>query len=443
MFFVDPDDLVENKGRLIGKDRLIETVWQGRAVTDDALVQCLTEVRHALGAKGKLHVRNVRGRGYIFDPEEDKPKKLTDGSRWIEQVDPLRVEGEKELGLVGGIDQATSQPASPAARAATAEVSAMRTASSAENASGEINRHKRAAVIALTALALAAVVIVYFNRFAPGARAIRSVAVLPFSNESGAPNLEYISDGLSESLIDRLSQAPGVKVIARSSSFRYKGKEIDPREVAKALGVEALVMGRIAQRGDDIQVRAELVDAREGTQIWGDQYSRRTADIQAVQEEMSRTISEKLRLRLSGAQERQLTKHATQNSQAYQFYLNGLFYLRKGGSENARKALDYFNQAVALDPSFAPAWVGVARANRYFSGNSLLDQKGPLARAKAATQKALELDETLAEAHVELAGIKQDEWDAERGAGHPRQTEDDQRIRLTRGIGDLLRRAGG
>lgn len=170
-------------------------------------------------------------------------------------------------------------------------------------------------------------------------------------------------------------------------------------------------MGRVVQRGDDLQVRAELVDAREGTQMWGDQYSRRTADIQAVQEEMARTISEKLRLRLSAAQELQFAEHTTQNSRAYQFYLNGLFHFRKGGVENVRRALDYFNQAVALDPSFALAWVGAARANRYFSGNSLLDQKEPLARAKAATQKALELNETLSEAHVQLAGIKRDEWD--------------------------------
>ena len=374
--------LAENKGRLVGKDRLIETIWHGRAVTDDALVQCLTEVRHVLGAKGKLYVRNVRGRGYIFDPEEDKPKKLEGGSRWIEQVDLLRVEDEEEVGRAGETDQAASQPASPAARAAAAGASATHTASGAEYAVREIKRHKRAAIIALTVLALAAAVVVYFTLFAPGEQAIRSVAVLPFSNESGEPNLEYLSDGLSESLIDRLSQLPGLKVIARSSSFKYKGKKVDLQEAAKALGVEALVMGRLVQRGDDLQVRAELVDTRAGTQVWGEQYSRKAADIQAVQEEMARTISEKLRLRLSDAQEQQFAKHATQNSQAYQFYLNGLFYLRMGGFENVRKALDYFNQAVALDSNFALAWVRVARANRYFSGNSLLDPKEPLAKLK-------------------------------------------------------------
>jgi len=410
--------LAENKGRLVSKDSLIETVWRERAVTDDALVQCLMEVRHALGEKGKRYVRNVRGRGYIFDSEENEPQKLEGGSKWTGQGDLLRtvVEEEKEeVDPAGETDRGASQPAGPAPRAATAaaiaEASAARMASSAVNAAGEIQRHQRAAIISLTALALAAAVVVYFTRFAPGGQAIRSVAVLPFSNESGDPNLEYLSDGLSESLIDRLSQLPGVKVIARSSSFKYKGKEVDPQEAAKTLGVEALVMGRVVQRGDDLQVRAELVDTREGTQMWGDQYSPRTADIQALQEEMARTISEKLRLRLSSAQEQQFAKHATQHSQAYQFYLNGLFHLRKGGVENARRALGDFNQAVALDPNFALAWVGVAHANRYFSGNSVLDPKEPLARAKATTQKALGLDETLAEAHVELAGIKRDEWD--------------------------------
>ena len=411
--------LAENNGRLVSKDRLIETVWQGRAVTDDALVQCLMEVRHALGAKGKLYVRNVRGRGYIFDPEAGERQKSGGSSIWTEQVDLLRVvvEDEEEMGSVGAHRQTASRPAGLTARAATAAAAAAASAthstSSAEYAVGRVKGRKRGALLVLSALIIAAAVaaFAYFKYFGSRSQPITSIAVLPFANASADQNMEYLSDGLSESLINALSQLPQLKVIARSSVFKYKGKEADPQEVARALGVQAILTGRVAQRGDNLVVSAELVDARDRTQIWGEQYSRKAADIQAVQEEMAHTISEKLRLRLSGAQEQQLTKHATENSQAYQFYLSGLFYLRKGGRENVRKALDYFNQAVALDPNFALAWVGVARANRYFSGNSLLDPKEPLARARAATQKALELDETLAEAHVELAGIKLDEWD--------------------------------
>jgi TolB-like protein/DNA-binding winged helix-turn-helix (wHTH) protein len=409
--------LAENRGRLIGKDRLVETVWQGRAVTDDALVQCLMEVRQALGAEGKLYVRNVRGRGYIFDPDAGGGKKLEAGAIWTEQVELLRVvvEDEDETGHSDDTEQTTAQPAGLMARSSTptaqAEDRAAHKASSAEYVVGGAKRHKRAAVIALAALAFAAAAVLYFTRSASRPPPIRSVAVLPFVNGSGDPDLEYLSDGLSENLIDRLSQLPGVKVIARSSSFKYKGQEVDPREAARALGVEATVTGRVVQRGDDLQIRAELVDTRDGTQVWGEQYSRRAADIQAVQEEITRTISEKLRLRLGGTQEQQLTKRATENSQAYQFYLNGLFHLRKDGIENTKRALDYFHQAVTLDPNFALAWAGVARVHLHFAGNSWLDPKEAHANAKAAAQRALDLDETLPETHTVLAILKQHEWD--------------------------------
>jgi len=202
-----------------------------------------------------------------------------------------------------------------------------------------------------------------------------------------------------------------VKVIARSSSFKYKGREVDPREVTRALGVQALVMGRIAQRGDDLQVRVELVDTRDGTQLWGEQYSRKATDIQAIPYEIARRISENLRLRLGDAQEQLLLSHTKRDSQAYQFYLNGLFYRRKGGLENVKKALDYYNRTVALDPNFAPAWAGVADAHEYFAGNSFLDPKEELTKAKIAAQKALELDDGLPEAHLALTRIKEAEWD--------------------------------
>jgi eukaryotic-like serine/threonine-protein kinase len=423
--------LAEHRGRLVSKDQIIEEVWGGRAVTDNSLSKCIEEVREALGGHARQYVRNVRGRGYIFEPELGEREGLGGSTTLTEQVDLVRVVIEGEVAAEAReVDRTASQLADSMVRAvpaaATAEAGAARAAPNAEHAVIGIARHKRAAVIALVALALAAAaVLVYLTR--PDSRGqIRSVAVLPFANGSGDPNLEYLSDGLSESLIDRLSQLPGMKVIARSSSFRYKGKEVDPREAARALGVEALIVGRVVQRGDDLQVRAELVDARDGTQVWGEQYSRRASDVQAVQEEISRAISGNLRLRLSGAQEQLLTKHATQNAQAYQLYLNGLYYWRKGppAFENGRRALDYYNQAVALDPDFALAWAGVANFYLSFAGLSLLDPKEALPKAKAAARRALELDEALADAHSVLAGVKQDEWDwagAERG--HKRAVE--------------------
>jgi eukaryotic-like serine/threonine-protein kinase len=287
--------------------------------------------------------------------------------------------------------------------------------SAAEYITSGIKRHRRAALLILATVVAVTVAVAYlaYSRYFVGSgnASISSIAVLPFANTSGDPNMEYLSDGLSESLINALSQLPQLKVIARSSAFKYKGKEIDPQEVATALGVQALVTGRVVQRGGSLQVSAEMVDARNKTQMWGEHYSRKATDIQAVQEEIARTISEKLRLRLTGAQEQQLAKHATTNPEAYQLYLNGIFYHRKGGFENGRKSLDYFNQAVALDPNFALAWAGVANAYIYLAVNSVLDPKEAYPKAKVAAQKALELDETLAETHSGMGAIKRNEWD--------------------------------
>jgi len=324
-------------------------------------------------------------------------------------------EGARRVGgqtVTGSRAPAISGTTKAAAAAKTAEGSAARTISSAEYIVSEIKQHKRGALLVLATLVVAvAVVFAYLSYFSTRSQVISSIAVLPFANASGDANMEYLSDGISESLINALSQMPQLKVIARSSAFKYKGKEVDPQEVAKALGVQAILTGRVAQRGDNLVVNAEVVDTRDKTQIWGEQYSRKSTDVQAVQEEIARAISEKLRLRLSGAEEQQLVKRATVNPEAYQLYLNGLFYRRKGGLENGRKALDYHNRAVALDPNFALAWSGVADAYRFLATNGVLDPKEAHPKAKAAAEKALELDETLAEAHASLGIIKTDEWD--------------------------------
>ena len=318
------------------------------------------------------------------------------------------------------------------AAAQTAERSSVSTISSAEFIVSGIKQHKRGALLALATLAIAVGLIGAYV-FYSGSRseAISSVAVLPFTNASNDANMEYLSDGISESLINSLSQLPQLKVIARSSAFKYKGKDVDPQEAAKALGVQAIVTGRVVQRGDNLQVSAEMVDVRDKRQLWGEQYSRKVTDVQAVQEEIARTIAEKLRLRLTGIQEQQLAKRVTANPEAYQLYLNGVFYRRKGGYDNGRKALAYHNQAVSLDPNFALAWAGVADAYRYFAAGGVLNPKEANPKAKAAAEKALELDETLAEAHVALGLVKLDEWD---WAGAEREFK--RAIELNANLGD-------
>jgi TolB-like protein/Flp pilus assembly protein TadD len=287
------------------------------------------------------------------------------------------------------------------------------TTSSAEYIVTEIKRHKRGALIALAALVAVSVAYFAYTRYSAGGgdASVRSVAVLPFANEGGDPETEYLSDGISEALINSLSRLPQLKVIARSSSFKYKGKEVNVQEAATALGVQALITGRVARRGDQLQISVEMVNAADGTQMWGEQYSRKAADVQAVQDEIARAISERLRLRLTGTQEEQLNKRASSNPQAYEQYLNGLFSLRKGGLDDAKKALVYFNEATTLDPDFALAYALTAEAYNFLAQNSALDPREAMARARAAAQRALKIDETLAEAHVALGVIKQYEWD--------------------------------
>lgn len=395
--------LTENRGRLVSKDRLIEEVWEGRAVTDDSLVQCLRDVRRALG-NGERYLRNERGRGYIFELETDELEVLRDRPGWTEQLDLIRmvVEDEEETPLA----RSTAAPSELSVGAAV-ELSAPHTTPGTERFR-KITRDKRAPFVVLAVLALGVTGLIYFTMRGPREQAIKSVAVLPFVNASGDPAVAYVSDGLTENLIDELAKRPGLKVIARTSSFTYKGQHVDIQDVGRALGVRALVTGRVEQRGDGLFVSAELVDAQDRSRLWGEQYTRRMTDLQQLQAEIARAISGKLQLRLSVAQERQLSNQATVNPQAYEFYLNGRSHVNQG---SPMKALEYFNQAVLLDPNFAVAWAWVSRTNNNIGGDSLLNPRDTQVKAKAAAERALGLDEALADAHIALGRIKQDEWD--------------------------------
>ena len=388
--------LTENRGRLISKDQLIEEVWEGRAVTDDSLVQCLREVRQALAEDGNRYLRNERGRGYIFDDEISTAPQ----PGWTEQLNIIRVVEEEQEDE----RESASRTVRPALKPAVQTAAGSREFRSPR-------QRKALLALGVAGIVVAAAAFSYFSYSRNRVNAFTSIAVLPFVNETANPEMEYLSDGLSESLINSLAQLPNLKVIARSSSFQYKGKDVSPQSAAQALHVEAVLMGRVVQRGDNLIVSVELVDARDTTQVWGEQYNRRAGDLQAVQEEIALAVSEKLRLRLSGTQAEQLGRRATDNAQAYQFYLNGLFSSRRRRVEDMRRALDYFNQAVALDPNFALAWSGMADAHLAFAANSWRDPKEAQANAKAAAQAALKLDERLSHAHAILGVIKQQEWD--------------------------------
>jgi serine/threonine protein kinase/tetratricopeptide (TPR) repeat protein len=268
-------------------------------------------------------------------------------------------------------------------------------------------RSSRTALIGAVAL-LPVIAIVgvaaYFlsNRHAP----INSIAVLPFSNTADDPNTEYLSDGITEGIIDRLSALPNLKVISRTSAFRYKQHDIDPQKVAKELGVEALVTGRVVQRGEDVSVSAELVDAREDKQLWGEQYSRKLAEIRSVQQEIATVVSGKLRGELTSEEKTRLNKQSATNPESYQLYLKGRFYWSRSTLEGLQKATEYFEQAIEKDPGNAQAYAGLASCyNDLGGGLAYLPPDDNFPKAKAAAAKALEIDDTLAEAHSELGWV--------------------------------------
>jgi serine/threonine protein kinase/tetratricopeptide (TPR) repeat protein len=266
------------------------------------------------------------------------------------------------------------------------------------------------AVAFVSIVALIAVAAFYLGR--SGHSPINSVAVLPFSNASGDPNAEYLSDGITESVIDKLSGLPNLKVISRTSAFHYKQRDIEPQKVAKDLGVDALVTGRVVQRGDDLSVSAELVDAREDKQLWGEQYSRKMADAAAVQQEIATAISQNLRVRLTSEDKTRLAKSSSVNPEAYQLYLKGRYFGNQATAEGLRKSIEYFNQAIDKDHGYALAYAGLADSYSALGGDWLYLPPGDsIPKAKAAAKKALELDDALAEAHAALAYATFFDWD--------------------------------
>ena len=268
----------------------------------------------------------------------------------------------------------------------------------------------RSAIIGITAI-LAILIWVWLSYFYPH-KAIDSVAILPFVNTTGDPNVEYLSDGVTEGVINSLSQLRQLRVMARTTVFHYKGRDADPQKVGRDLNVRAVLTGTFVQHGDSVRVQTELVEVSNGSQIWGEQYDRKMADISTVQQEIARDISDKLRLRLTGEESKRLNKKATQSEEAYDLYLKGRYYWNKRSPEAFKQAVQFFTAATDKDPTYALAWSGLADTYSLMSGyGGSMPLKDAHPKAKAAALKAVELDDSLAEAHTSLGLAKESEWD--------------------------------
>ena len=393
--------LVESGGTVVTKDEIWQSVWQNSFVEETNLTHNIYLLRKTFKDLGEPDlIQTVPRRGYRFAGEVREAKngngetifeRHTLTQTLIEEISSTENEKPVLENIKTVVEEEQTQKSS------------------------QFSIHKsKAFALAVLLLVLAGGFVVWRYQSSPAKTSlteIKSIAVMPFVNAAADPEAEYLSDGISASLIDRLSQLPQLKVIARSSSFKYRGENIDIRDAANKLGVQAIITGSVARRGDNLTVRVELVDALDNRQLWSEQYNRRAADLPTIQQEIAQTVSEKLRLKLSGAQEQQAAKQRAVNPQAYELLLKGHSYRNKTGTENKKKSAGYYQEAITVDAGYAPAYAALSVIYSDLTHNGILDPKEFTPKAEAAVRKALELDESLPEAHDALALLKLNGWD--------------------------------
>ncbi len=278
-----------------------------------------------------------------------------------------------------------------------------RPVSSVEYIVTNVGRHKWAALLVVAAVALVVASIFYFRS---GTTGVDAVAVLPFVNDSSDAEAEYISDGITEGIINKLSQLPNLRVMSRNAVFRYKGQKVDPQEVGRSLGVGAVLTGRVLKVGEKLVIKTELINVSDGAQLWGAEYDKDFSDIFAVQEEISRKISERLKVKLTGADEQRLSKRYTNDTEAYQLYLKGRYFWNKRDEAGLRAGIKYFREAEEKDPSYALAYSGLADSYALLCDIGAAAPNDHMPNAREAAERAIDIDPELAEGYTSRAFVK-------------------------------------
>jgi TolB-like protein/DNA-binding winged helix-turn-helix (wHTH) protein len=359
--------LVESGGKIVSKEEIIRRVWADSIVEEANLSHHIFRLRKALGETDEhKFIETVPKRGYRFVAE-------------LKETEVKSPEPEVQNRRIG-------------------------------------NRKILAGSAFALLLVLTGFLVYLFTRENAQTNApetsYESIAVMPFQNESGNADIEYLSDGMTETLISSLSQIPKMNVKARSSVFRYKGKEVSTQTVGTELNVQAILNGRVVQRVDDLTLFLTLVDAKTENQIWGKQYNRKLTNLIALQTEIARDVSDNLKTKLTGADQQKLVKNYTENAEAYRLYLKGLFYWNKFTGESLKKAADYFQQAIDIDNNYALAYSGLANSYSVLGTNGHIPVKEAFPKVKSAAEKAVALDDQLPEAHMALGAFKFfQEWD--------------------------------
>ncbi len=383
--------LLESGGRVLTKDELMSLVWADSFVEESNLTQNIFLLRKVLG-DGKF-IENIPRRGYRFTADVRE----TNGEIFTAAREQTltRILVEEEIEIEDEPRKIVEAETLPAALLTKPE----------KNWNWKILVGSVVVLFLILTGFLAYRFARSNNQTNVTETPLESIAVLPFINESGNADIEYLSDGMTETLISTLAQIPKLNVKARSSVFRYKGKEVSAQTVGADLNVQAVLNGRIVERGDQLTLYLSLVDARTGNQIWGEQYNRKLTDLVSLQSDIARDVSNKLKTKLTDADEQRLVKTYTANAEAYQLYLKGRYFWNKFTPADHRKAAEFFNQAIAKDPGYALAYVGLADTYGASATNSWIPSKEGYLKSKAAVRKALEIDDTLAQAHTTLGAM--------------------------------------
>lgn len=414
--------LVRRGGHLVEKDDLMKQIWADAVVEEANVARNIWTLRKALGDDEREHryIETVPKLGYRFvAPVRELPSEAVD-VLVRRQVRARIVTEEEDSSGCSRPSMVVGQRARTDWEVLTPNASAQSLLAPGAKASWWSKRNAVSLLIAVAVfvfVALLVATIISRRHLSEPAEAIDSIAVLPFVNVNNDPNTEYLSDGVSDSIINSLSRLPTLKVMSLNSVLRYKGKQIDPQAIGRELNVRAVLMGRLTKQGDSLVITAELVDVRDNRRLWGEQYNRKLSEILDVQDDISREISGRLRLRLAG-EPPQLIKRHTSNAEAYQLYLKGRYFWNKRSEEGVRKGIEYLQQAIDADPLYSLAYAGLADCYIVLGAPlNALPPKEAFLKAKAAATKALEIDDTLAEAYATLGVVKQRfEWDPEGAA---------------------------
>jgi DNA-binding winged helix-turn-helix (wHTH) protein/TolB-like protein/Tfp pilus assembly protein PilF len=396
--------LVQNSGHIISKDELMKRVWPDSFVEEGNLTQNISLLRKALGEgqNGHQYIETIARRGYRFiAPVSESWDQGLNGAS--ETTGPALSQKALKASVGLASVETVEHPL-----AGNVEIESSKPPETART-TRFLGLHRRAALIALAAIVIAVVGILYLSRDSeavnsPG-NVIESIAVLPFANDAADTDTEYFNDKITESLINNLSQLPKLRVVPRSLVFGYKGREIDLRAIARELNVRAVLTGRVQRHGDMLSIQVDLIDVATLSQLWGQHYDRKISDILLVQEDISNDIFANLRLKLSLEEKKQLD--------AFSLYLKGRNYLNKRTADGLHQGIEYFQQAIDVDPDYAPAYAGLADCYNMLVVYGLSKPQEAFPKAKEAALKALKIDDTLAEAHTSLAFVKH-RWDWER-----------------------------